>query len=160
MPLLHIPQPTFLISILPPTDTSVFSPFDFLRTPHTTRYVHTLLHSTTLMTWEGLPTKLTTKLKNRIRSSNRHKDKAGAISKPLADTKQFYNPLKLELDSFTSVLKNSVPTAQERHYDASATKTNRLTLFMEITTIYYKNHMKHNNRLLTKCRISKCYSRQ
>jgi hypothetical protein len=65
-----------------------------------------------------------TKLKNRTGSSSRHKDKAGAVSKPLADTKQFYNPLKLELDSFTSILKNSVPISQERYYDASTTKTN------------------------------------
>lgn len=91
--------------------------------------------------------KLITKLKNRTRTSSRHKDKAGAVRKPLADTKEFYNPLKLELDSFISILKNSVSIFQERHYDASTTNTNKLTLFMKITTTYCKSHMKHNNRL-------------
>jgi hypothetical protein len=134
-----------------------FQPTRFLRTPHITRYVHTLLHSNTLTTWQGLPTKLTNKLKNRTGSSSRHKDKDGAVSKPLTDTKQFYNLLTLELDSLTSIFKNSVPISQERHYDASTIKTNWLTLFMKRTTIYYNNHMKHN-RLSTKCRISKCYS--
>lgn len=136
---------TYFSNIHPPAHWHLgLQPTRFLRTLHTTSYVHNLFHSTNLTTWQGLPTKLTTKLKNRARTSSRHKDKAGTVWKPLADTKEFYNPLKLELDSFISLLKNSVSILQERHYDVSTTNTNRLTLFMEITTTYCKNHMKHN----------------
>jgi hypothetical protein len=42
--------------------------------------------------------------------------------------------------------KNSVRTSQETHY-VSATETNRLMLFREISDVYCENHKEHTNTL-------------
>jgi hypothetical protein len=52
----------------------------------------------------------------------------------------------------STTYKASARTSQETLH-ISATNTNRLTLFTEITAVYCENHTKHTNTLWAECRV-------